>query len=110
MGMFDYIRFELDNPILSITNTNTLYQTKSFDNHMETYVVTQNREIYREEYEYVSTEAPDSILGFEVRTKEEEPSRIYLTDYHGDVIFYTDDMDYVARFTDGKLTRIWVKS
>lgn len=89
MGLFDYITFE---DIIPGRPANSQFQTKSFDNFLEHYVVTRKGEIYRK--------IPNTS------------NREYLTDYHGDVIFYDDiiEDEFIARFTDGKLTRVSFKT
>lgn len=114
MGMFDTIRVEKSIPGYTDVPDEE-FQTKSFDNCMEQYVITATGELYREVWEYEWVEKETSPLKGYMKKIEDSYRRVYLTDYHGDVIFYTshpkteDGMwrDYTARFTEGKLTRIW---
>jgi hypothetical protein len=114
MGMFDEIRVEQILP----GNTeiiNEWYQTKSFDNVMAKYVITAKGELYKEVWEHKWIEDETHFLGGYDYRVPDSYRREYLTDYHGDIIFYTSKpmkedrvwRDYTARFTEGKLTRIW---
>ncbi len=114
MGMFDEIRVEQILP----GNTeiiNEWCQTKSFDNVMAKYVITAKGELYEERYDWEWIDDQSHWLGGYVCEVENSYRRIYLTDFHGDVIFYTSTpmntnrmwRDYTARFTEGKLTRMW---
>lgn len=113
MGLFDTIKVEQKIPgFPDIPNVE--FQTKSLDNAMENYVITNNGELYREvwEYEWVEDNSMPILKGF-MKKVEGSYRREYLTDYHGDIIFYEGKKvdgtwrDYTARFTEGKLTRIW---
>ena len=115
MGMFDYIKCEVQLPGYSFI-TDEEFQTKSFDNYMHHYVITAKGDIYRELWDYDWVDEPTHFLGWYERKIPESYRREYLTDLHGDVIFYTGRRpengkwyDYFARFTEGKLTRIWMK-
>lgn len=114
MGMFDYIKCEVQLPGYS-SITDEEFQTKSFENTMENYVITANHEIYREVWDYEWIENPGSFLGGYSNKVEDSYRREYLTDLHGDIIFYNNTKidgkryDYFARFTEGKLTRMWSK-
>jgi hypothetical protein len=113
MGMFDYIRVELPLPDFLGNPADVEFQTKSFENLMDYYVITFKGELYREKYDYKWNDNPDSFLGGHMQQIKDSYRREYLTDFHGDVIFYSglDNnkvfKNYHARFTDGKLTRIW---
>jgi hypothetical protein len=111
MGMFDYIRVKsllLGNTVVSDEE----FQTKSFECLMENYVITENGELYREKWDYDWIDDDRHILqGYDQKIPGTY-RREYLTDFHGDIIFYRGRMsngnwrDYTARFTNGKLTRI----
>ena len=113
MGMFDEIRIEQVLPGTSEI-TDIWYQTKSFDNVMSKYVITAKGELYEEKWEYEWVDDPGYILKGYMKQVEGTYARNYLTDFHGDIIFY-DGMrggywrDYYARFTEGKLTKMWYK-
>ena len=91
------------------------FQTKSFDNAMEKYVITNNGELYREVWDYKWINDDERPLKGYLQKIEGSYRREYLTDFHGDIIFYTSRpitedsiwRDYTARFTNGKLSRIW---
>lgn len=114
MGMFDEIRVAQVLPGNSEI-TDTWYQTKSFDNVMSKYVITAKGELYEETWEYKWIDDPERpfFKGY-LEKIEGTYKRNYLTDFHGDIKFYEgmrDDFwrDYYARFTEGKLTKMWYK-
>ena len=112
MGMFDTIKVEQRMPGFSDI-PNVEFQTKSLDCTLDNYVITNNGELYREVWEYKWID--DDTHYFKGYSEKVPGSyrREYLTDYHGDIIFYEGKSadgvwrEYTARFTEGKLTRIW---
>lgn len=114
MGMYDTIRIEVQLPKYSFITTEE-FQTKSFDNLLDNYVITAKGEIYRECWE--SEWVEDNNLIFKGHFKKIDGSyyRDYLTDLHGDIIFYNGNVidgkryNYFARFSYGKLDQIWVR-
>lgn len=117
MGMFDEIRVEQILPG-NTEITNIWYQTKSFDNVMTQYVISAKGELYEERWDWEWIEEPEHFLKGYLNKIDGSYRREYLTDYHGDVIFYKskpEDIinrrwrDYYARFTDGKLSKMWYK-
>lgn len=114
MGMFDEIRVEHILPG-ETEITDTWYQTKSFDNTMSKYVISANGELYEEQWDHEWVEDEGYFLKGYIKKIEGTYRRNYLTDYHGDVIFYRSKpinenriwRDYHARFTNGKLSRMW---
>ena len=114
MGMFDMIKVEMKIPGYS-TIPDEEFQTKSLDNCMDHYVITNKGELYREVWDHEWIDNPNTPMGGSFNKVEGSYRRVYLTDYHGDIIFYTSKpmsedriwRDYTARFTEGKLTRIW---
>ena len=114
MGMFDYIKCEVQLPGYSFI-TDEEFQTKSFDSAFDKYVITARHEIYREVWDHEWVENKESSVGGSFRKIEGTYRRHYLTDLHGDIIFYSDTLidgkryDYFARFTEGRLSRIWSK-
>ena len=114
MGMFDYIKCEVQLPGYSFI-TDEEFQTKSLDNCMDHYVLTKNGELYRDVWEYEWVENKELPIGGSFKKIEGTYRRHYLTDLHGDIIFYSDTLidgkryDYFARFTEGKLSRMWCK-
>jgi hypothetical protein len=114
MGMFDYLKCEVQLPGYSYI-TDEEFQTKSFESTMENYVITANHQIYREVWDYEWVENPGSFLGGYSNKVEGSYRREYLTDLHGDIIFYGGELidgkryDYFARFSYGTLDRIWMK-
>jgi hypothetical protein len=114
MGMFDEIRVEQILPG-EYEIDDTWYQTKSFDCSMEQYVISSNGELYKEYWDHEWIEDSTSFFKGYFKRVEGTYRRVYLTDFHGDIIFYTSKpmnenrvwRDYHARFTEGKLSRIW---
>ena len=114
MGMFDMIKVETKIPGFTEV-PDVEFQTKSFDNAMEKYVITNNGELYREVCDYKWINDDERPLKGYLQKIEGSYRREYLTDFHGDIIFYTSRpiredriwLDYTARFTNGKLSRIW---
>ena len=114
MGMFDYIKCEIKLPDNTLPDGRE-FQTKSLDSAMENYVITVKGELYREVWDHEWVENPKSPIGGSFNKVEGSYRREYLTDFHGDIIFYTSTpmtesriwRDYTARFTEGRLTRIW---
>jgi hypothetical protein len=112
MGLYDTIKVELQLPGYSFI-TDAEFQTKSFDNVMENYVITKNNEIYREKWQYEWIDITDNFLGGRLKKIEDSYRREYLTDLHGDIIFYNGDViggkryNYFARFSYGRLDQIW---
>lgn len=117
MGMFDELRIEHILPG-NTEITNQWYQTKSFDNVMTKYVISAKGELYEEKWDWEWIDDEEHFLKGYINKIEDSYRREYLTDYHGDIIFYkmTPEnqekriwRDYYARFTDGKLTKLWYK-
>jgi len=114
MGMFDLLKVEMKIPGYS-TIPDEEFQTKSLDNCMDHYVITNKGQLYKEVWDHEWVENPDAPIGGSFRKVEGSYLREYLTNFHGDIKFYTSRpmnedriwRDYTARFTDGRLTRIW---
>ena len=112
MGMFDEIRVEKLLPG-NTEITNEWYQTKSFDNVMTRYVITAKGELYEELWEYEWIDDDTTFFKGYSQKIEGSYNRKYLTNYHGDIIFYNSDVtdnkwrDYFARFSCGLLGQIW---
>jgi hypothetical protein len=114
MGMFDWVTVKQRIPGYSEI-PDEQFQTKSFDNYMDYYVITSNGELYREEWDYEWIDDEARLLKGYAQKVEGSYRREYLTNFHGDIIFYTSKpMDenrvwrnYTARFTEGRLSRIW---
>lgn len=114
MGMFDTIQVNIQLPGYSHI-TDEKFQTKSFECLLENYVISDNRQIYRELWDYEWIENPDTPFGKQLVKVDGTYRRDYLTDLHGDIIFYSGELidgkryDYFARFSYGTLDRIWMK-
>lgn len=115
MGMFDYVRCEVDLPNRPVQDKDELFQTKDFANMMETYVICQNGQIYRERWDYDWQEDEGSMFGGYFNKVEGSFRREYLTDCEGEITFYNSIplsngqyrwVEYTARFTNGKLESI----
>lgn len=112
MGMFDTLRVEMKIPGYSEVPDEE-FQTKSLYSCLENYVITAKGELYKEVWEYDWITDSKMPLGGYSKRIPDSYHREYLTDYHGDIIFYNGKKvdgkwrDYYARFTEGKLTRIW---
>ena len=112
MGMFDTLKVQLKIPGFSDI-PDCEFQTKSLDSAMENYVITDNGELYREMWDYEWIDDPTSAFNGYFNKVEGSYCREYLTNFHGDIIFYTGETinekwrDYTARFTEGRLSRIW---
>jgi hypothetical protein len=118
MGMFDYIRVETSLPGFAGDLTTTNFQTKDLDNALDTYVITKNGQLYKEEWEYKWIDDDNMFLKGYWGKIPDSYRRLYLTDYHGDIRFYDSEYidkearvwrEYYARFTEGKLTKMWFK-
>jgi hypothetical protein len=113
MGMFDTLRVEQRIPGFSEI-PECEFQTKSLDCLMENYVITNTGQLYCEvwDYKWVDNNEIPIIKGHLERI-DGTYRREYLTDFHGDIIFYEGKQvngnwrEYTARFTEGRLTRIW---
>ena len=115
MGMFDEIRVEVmlpDNTPIS----DTWYQTKSFECLLDQYVITANGELYKEIWDREWEEDTDAFFGGRFKRIEDSYRREYLTNFHGDINFYSSTPEnsvdrtwrnYYARFTNGKLQEMW---
>ena len=112
MGMFDEIRIEQILPG-NTEITDEWYQTKSLENALTKYVITAKGELYEERWDYKWITDEGHMLKGHLEKIEGSYRREYLTDYHGDIMFYKGTgsnnvwRDYFARFTDGKLSKMW---
>lgn len=114
MGMYDEIRIDVILPG-ETSITNEWFQTKSLENAMAKYVITDNGQLCEENWDYTWIEDSSRFLGGYMKKNLDTYHRKYLTDFHGDIRFYSSHgpmenlvwRDYYARFTDGKLTRLW---
>ncbi len=113
MGLFDMMRVEVEIPGCGDCS-HMEFQTKQFNNNMEHYVITKTGELYREtwKYEWVDDKISKAWGIGSLQKIEGSYLREYLTNYHGDVIFYNGTVNgkwrnYHARFTEGKLKTIW---
>lgn len=114
MGMFDTIKVELKIPGYSEVPDEE-FQTKSLDNCLEHYVITANGQLYKEVWDVEWVDDDNHFLKGYPKQVENSYRREYLTNFHGDIIFYTSKSmnedriwrDYTARFTEGKLSRVW---
>lgn len=112
MGMYDTLRIEQKIPgFTDIPDCE--FQTKSLDCALENYIITHKGELYKEVWDYEWIEDDKHTFKGYFNKMDGTYRREYLTDIHGDIIFYEGKSidgkwrDYTARFTEGKLTRIW---
>ncbi len=112
MGMFDTLKVQTKIPGYSDIPLGE-FQTKSLDNCLEYYVITDNGELYKEVWDYNWVEDATSAFNGYFDKVEGSYRREYLTKFHGDIIFYNGETvggkwrEYTARFTEGRLSRIW---
>jgi len=93
MGLFDYLKCEVKLPKASKEIEENIFQTKDFENSLDTYIITKKRKLV-----LISKNKRKTIS------------------FHGDITFYTCTGEhktkdfkwyqYVARFTHGKLEYI----
>lgn len=116
MGLFDYIK--CDYPLPDQGMQNAEFQTKDTDaQYMEMYRITTDGRLIHEtvtreavpksERPYPDAEDWRAMIGCIRRI----PTGDVEIPYHGDICFYASDKyggwhEYVARFTEGRLTRI----
>jgi len=110
--MFDYVKCEVSLP----DGHQGDFQTKSFDNNMDTYTIKSNgilemtswriEKIDGQEFPTFPEDADmwERIEGFRKVTKKVEETNP--VDFHGVFEFYNTDSIYQAKFTDGKLNKI----
>jgi len=116
MGLYDYIKCEY--PLPDDGPQDALFQTKDTDaNYMEAYRITTDGRLVHQtvRYETVPPEVrpypnADDWRGV-VGCFRSVPTGDVTIHYHGDIYFYEsiggEWFEYVARFTEGKVSRIW---
>lgn len=117
MGMFDTIKVEQILPGETEIHNDLEYQTKDLKCVMTSYVISAEGELYEEQWKHEWIEDSSAFFGGYIKQIEGSYYREYLTDFHGDIRFYSSKplsedriwRDYYARFTDGKLTKMWYK-
>lgn len=105
MGMFDTIRIEVDLPNCDET-LNNVFQTKSFDCTGRTYVITPNRELCEETWNYEMVEDQDRPISFFLKKVPGTMRRNYLTEFTGSITFHDNVKTYNAKIIDGILKEI----
>ncbi len=78
MGMFDLLKVEMKIPGYS-TIPDEEFQTKSLDNCMDHYVITNKGQLYKEVWDHEWVENPDAPIGGSFRKVEGSYLREYLT-------------------------------
>lgn len=112
MGMFDGLRVQVILPDRREL-TDEVFQTKSLDNEMATYIITHNRELCKEVWAHRYVEDSNHMLGGYFERVPYSYKREFLTDYNGTIIFYGDWSpedswrEYFARFESGILKELW---
>ena len=126
MGMFDNIEcnypLPLSKELIELEDFNIYgveFQTKSFENLMELYIITEEGELFRKKIDYKWVDDEEYFLkGYMKATKEE----LIKENYHGIIEFYCYEdikkevngkiretsisVDYIAKFSDGKIVSI----
>lgn len=118
MGMFDWLRLEVPLPDTGEVPHDEQFQTKDLENMLDQYVIAEDGHLYLEKWDHVWADDTKSFLGGYLERIEGSYRREIVPDYHGDINFYHDAVrtidgkriwhEYIARFTDGKLSRISV--
>jgi hypothetical protein len=115
MGMFDNIKVDVVLPDETSVK-DTWFQTKSLENIMTYYVITEDGKLCQDIWDYEYIEDSTHFLGGYMNRIEDSYRTECYDDYHGDIRFYGDALvddnkrtiyrDYTARFTNGKLEKI----
>jgi hypothetical protein len=119
MGMFDEIQVKVILPGKTEV-VDTWFQTKSLQNVMGRYEITDEGLLCQDTWEYEYINDPEHILGGHIIKVEGSHKHTCLDDYHGDIVFYESSAilapdgsrvyrDYTARFTNGELEKISYK-
>lgn len=108
MGMFDLIVCRAPLPDGYISPERQEFQTKDFECTLSTYTITEDGRLICDDwhYEVVPPEErrdPNSVVGCLRRVVDRADVD---QNFHGDLHFGDRDREYIARFTEGKLTRI----
>jgi hypothetical protein len=109
MGLFDTIRFEFEIPGRGVMHE---WQTKSLECCMDSYLVTTDYHIYREEWDMEWMDDDRLFLKGHMQKIDGSYRLVPLTDFHGDVIFYDacSSCEYTARFSYGLLDNVTFKT
>lgn len=114
MGMFDYLQCDYPLPDGRVVE-GPVFQTKEFDCFMNIVRITSAGRIILQDSHYEDVpkaerpypDAPDgsfkALCGCMRRVVDGESD----AEFHGDLNFYGDPGDFIARFTDGQLQ--WIK-
>lgn len=121
MGMFDYIRCRMPLPAEPKPPPCEWFQTKDVPTaqlYLGNWTIEADGRLIRHAYRIEDRSDPkaEGILRWAgCMTKVYEPENDVAVPYHGDIGFghydnvTGEDWDYVARFTDGVCTRIWLE-
>lgn len=114
MGMFDYIKCEYPLPDTEAQDSD--FQTKDLDCTMAQYTITREGKLIHhttrmevvpeEERPFYGTPRWDGPLGQLYGSMKAIPTGDVDLDYHGDLVFYDDNI-YKARFTNGTVE--WIR-
>lgn len=124
MGMFDWVH--CDYPLPGKPEGLRLsFQTKDLDNQMDTYTITAEGRLLKRCVEWEDTPAdelpykdePEGSFARLFGCMREKSAEIVDTNYHGDLIFYSEDetadremplpwYEYTIRFTQGQVTEV----
>lgn len=111
MSRYDYIKVYESllpvNGLQRIDLSNLEFQTKDLDREFLSYYVTDEGELFYEDYEYELIEEDNSFFRFKLR---KNPKGIVQSTHTGDVVFYGKPYEtfykFKAKFTNGKLESI----
>lgn len=126
MGMYDSIKCEYELPVPDCLKDidfklvqEAEFQTKDFDSSLDWYKITKDGRLLIKKAEYKWIDDDNSFLkGY----LDEVSSVLENVDFHGELLFYCfeyiqkDDkeysvsVDYIAKFTDGVLSKIQIKN
>ena len=114
MGMFDYVQCDYPLPDGRVVD-GPVFQTKDFDCGMDIVRISRAGRLVLREWHFVDVpkaERPypdaeegsiESMCGIVRRVVDRE----YEAEFHGDMNFYGEPGDFIARFTEGQLQ--WIK-
>lgn len=110
MGMFDYLKVEVGLPD-GTSGEGREFQTKDLECLLETYTITADGLLLRQQVDMEWVSDATVALGGYLKPIDGSET-ITEIPFHGDITFYeglNDGVfrDYVARFTEGKLSRMW---
>jgi hypothetical protein len=119
MGMFDYLRCKMPLPSEPAPPSAEWFQTKDVPTHqlyMERWTIEADGRLIKHGVRYEDRSDPNAegfLRWLGCMTAVLVPEEDKVVDFHGDIGFghfdyeTKEDWDYVARFTEGRCTKIW---